>query len=57
MALQRVGGKTKKGGESIVKRPEPKVYEAPKIETYSGGDILKLLGPAIAVYGGLPGGP
>lgn len=32
-------------------------YQSPKIETYSGTEVLKLLGPAVAVYGGLPGGP
>lgn len=32
-------------------------YEPPKIETYTGAEILKLLGPAVAVYGGLPGAP
>ena len=32
-------------------------YEAPKLDTYSGDEILRLLGPALAVYGSGPGGP
>jgi len=38
-------------------RETQRAYEPPRIDTYSGAEILKLLGPAVAVYGGLPGGP
>jgi hypothetical protein len=44
-------------GYSESDRKERKPYEPPKIDTYSGAEILSALGPAIAVYGGLPGGP
>lgn len=32
-------------------------YAAPKLDSYSSEEILRLLGPALAVYGPGPGGP
>jgi hypothetical protein len=42
--------------ERPTKKPRSS-YEAPKVETYSAAEILQVLGPAVAIYGGLPGGP
>jgi hypothetical protein len=41
--MQQKSGETRKGA-----------YRAPEIATYSGKDVETALGPALAVYGGLP---